>query len=80
MFLNGCRSVFWGIINFFLCFNCVTIFLNGFYRFQHTQQLEIISNLNVFSVDTDEKLVNASAARALAIYVLFPSLREGTMN
>lgn len=49
-----------------------------FFVLQRGTQIHIISILNGLSVSEDESvLLNASAVRALAIFILFPSLREG---
>lgn len=39
--------------------------------------MHIISLLSGISLSDEEAIVRASAVRALAIYVLFPSLKEG---
>lgn len=48
------------------------------WNLQRDKQILIISLLSGLSLGDDEPLVCASAVRALAIFALFPSLREGT--
>lgn len=50
--------------------------------FQQTIQLRIISQLSSIAAfsSSQEPEVKASAVRALAIFVLFPSLKEGSLT
>lgn len=47
-----------------------------FYYLQRDKQILIISILTGLSIGDEDPIVRASAVRALAIFVLFPSLRE----
>lgn len=58
----------------FICWRFVTLILRVF---QRPSQIHIISLLSGIALGDDEPEVRASAVRALAIYVLFPSLKEG---
>lgn len=51
-----------------------------FLPFQRDKQIQIISLLSGLSLGDDESIVRASAVRALAIFVLFPSLRDGVLQ
>lgn len=44
---------------------------------QRGKQIHIIALLSGLSLGDDEAIVRASAVRALAIFVMFPSLKEG---
>lgn len=63
--------------NFDLFISLSNVGKNRVISFQRDKQILIISLLSGLSLGDDEPLVCASAVRALAIFALFPSLREG---